>query len=99
MIDAREIERIARLARLRLSPEEVESVGAAMGVCLEHFAELGDVDSSPLVSASEPADSGARADEPGDDPLLIPLSTNAPDWRDDLFVVPRLPALGRGDQG
>ena len=95
MIDDREVERIAQLARLRLEPGEVESMRLAMSVCLDHFAELFDVAASPFLRAVDREARGTRPDAPGDDPLLRPLSANAPDWRDDLFVVPRLPALGR----
>lgn len=93
MIDAREVERVARLARLRLSEAEVQSLRSVIGACLEHFAELSDVDASPSVPATDGGAGAGRPDEPGDDPLIRPLSANAPDWREDLFVVPRLPAL------
>ena len=35
-----------------------------------------------------------RADVPGADPLAVPPSYIAPDWRAGFFVVPRLPAHG-----
>jgi len=92
-VERGEVERIARLARLHLTSEEVESLRAAMDVCVEHFAELEEVDASPLISAGSEDAVGPRSDEVSDDSLEIPLSVNAPDWRDDLFVVPRLPGL------
>lgn len=89
-----EVLRVAHLARLRLTPEEVEQFTGQLNGILDHIEALAAVDvgeveaiggatewSAPLREESEAADRLER--EPAD---------FAPDWRDGFYVVPRLAA-------
>lgn len=96
-----EVRRIAGLARLRLREAEVERLAGEMGRVLAHFEELeeagpgadeaGAIQERALVSRTRPDAAGA-------DPLLLAPGDLAPDWREEFFVVPRLPGMedGRG---
>lgn len=87
-----DVRRMAELARLRLSDEELERLHGELDTILGHLdalSELGDAE------AAEPAaGTRLRDDEPGADPLQRPPSELAPAWRDGFFTVPRLAAMG-----
>ena len=107
-VTIKEIQRIATLARVRLEQGEAKRMARDMSSILEHMAVLGGV-APELAPASgvpqgegstrafgEASDgSGRRAGEGAatPDPLERPLERIAPDWRDGLFVVPRLPGV------
>lgn len=58
----------------------------------------GDDETGDEAAAATNDPLAARRRPMAPDPLKRPLEQFAPDWRDDLFVVPRLPAVqGRGD--
>ena len=101
-VSREEVERIARLARLRLDDEEVDRLTRDMSRILEHAERLRDVDGG-AGSDARPSDadadaaSGTRppeADRP--DPLHAPLQDFAPDVRDGLFAVPPPPGVVAG---
>jgi aspartyl-tRNA(Asn)/glutamyl-tRNA(Gln) amidotransferase subunit C len=95
-ITRQEVMAVARLARLQLSEEEIESLGAQLSDILEHMRVLGEVDGGTGVDvAGVPTDWNAplREDEPGPDPLARDASELAPAWVDGFFTVPRLAAL------
>lgn len=89
-----ETERISELARLELSPEELESLTHDLEQILEHCDALRDLDLGdvPPVGALERA-APLREDRVDTDPIEGPLEAIAPDWREGFFVLPRLPAL------
>jgi aspartyl/glutamyl-tRNA(Asn/Gln) amidotransferase C subunit len=93
-LDASEVRRIARLARLSLDDVAVERLAEEMAEVLDHFEEI---DQAVAESARGIRVRGlakrTRSDEPASDPLLRPPSAIAPDWRDGFFVVPSLEAL------
>ena len=88
-----EVRRIARLARLRLSPEEERTFAGQLSAILDHVAQLSELD----VSAIEPM-THALADEAADlrqDVVLESLSpdealANAPAREGTAFKVPRI---------
>lgn len=111
-----EIHRIASLARVRLEQAEAKRMARDMSSILEHMAVLGGVALEPAPMSGVPQSEGsprplgedfdgtgsrAGEGEKTPDPLERPLSRIAPDWRDGLFVVPRLPGVagapGEGD--
>lgn len=100
-ITRKEIERIARLAHLALTEDEVESLGAELDSILDHMRELGSVSLdgvAPMEGALETA-APMRDDAAGATPLARPAAEIAPGWQEGFFVVPRLAALdteGRG---
>lgn len=79
-----------------------------MSSILEHMTVLGEIAPEPARTSGVPqregstrllgdASDGGGAPAEGartmPDPLERPLSRIAPDWRDGLFVVPRLPGV------
>jgi aspartyl-tRNA(Asn)/glutamyl-tRNA(Gln) amidotransferase subunit C len=94
-IQRREVEQIATLARLDLSPAELESLARDLGSILDHIEELAAVpveDVKPMEGVGgHPAP--MRRDEPGADALHGPARDLAPAWEEGFFLVPRLAAL------
>lgn len=110
-IDHEQVRRVARLARLELSGEEVDRLADELGRVLSRFRELeaAEVDGaghgtgeestaeSPDADIDAETDgSGLRPDEPDADPLARGPGELAPEWEDGFFLVPRLRALGDG---
>ncbi|HET9984793.1 MAG TPA: Asp-tRNA(Asn)/Glu-tRNA(Gln) amidotransferase subunit GatC [Longimicrobiales bacterium] len=90
---------VATLARLRLSPDEVERFTGQLNDILEHFGELASADLAGI--AAEPATSWPspmRPDTAPPDPLALPPSALAPAWEAGFFTVPRLAALDTSEQ-
>jgi aspartyl-tRNA(Asn)/glutamyl-tRNA(Gln) amidotransferase subunit C len=87
---------IAQLARLDLTPEEVERYTPQLSRVLAHVAELAEVDIggvAPVGGVSEwPAP--LRADDVDAVPLAIPAEQLSAFVAAGFFTVPRLPALG-----
>ena len=83
---------VAHLARLKLSPEEAQKLGTQLGDILGYIEKLKQVDVSgveptahpfPLVNVTRPDE--ARPSLPHDDALR-----NAPQKASGLFVVPKI---------
>ena len=89
-----EVRRIARLARLRLSPDEEVAFAGQLSAILDHVAQLGELD----VSKVEPMTHALAADEPAAlredvvQPGLAPAAAlaNAPAREGTCFKVPRI---------
>ncbi|MBN9692430.1 MAG: Asp-tRNA(Asn)/Glu-tRNA(Gln) amidotransferase subunit GatC [Verrucomicrobia bacterium] len=86
------IQYVARLARIELSPEEQQTLGAQLGNILGYVAKLKEVDVSgveptahafPLVNVTRP--DVARPPLPHEDAMR-----NAPSQAGGLFVVPKI---------
>lgn len=89
-----EARRVAELARLELSTEELTRLTGDLRTILERF------DAIRRPETGEGTDAGAdtpatpvRPDQPDPDPLKRPPASFAPTFQDGFFVVPRLPAL------
>jgi len=100
VIDPQQVQRVAELARLGLSEQELSAASAELQGILAHFEALQAVDTTgvlPLVHALEssgtPADDTAR-DFPDPRHALLPLTKHA---REGFFVVPRV--LDTGESG
>lgn len=85
-----EVEHIAELARLDLSPEEKELYRQQLSSILEYVARLQGLDTETIQPTSSvlPSQGGLREDEPR--PGLTPdeLFQNAPRAEDQQFRVP-----------
>jgi aspartyl-tRNA(Asn)/glutamyl-tRNA(Gln) amidotransferase subunit C len=99
VIDPHLVQRVAELARLGLSEQELSAASAELQGILAHFEALQAVDTTgvpPLVHALEspgaPADDEAR-DFPEPRHALLPLTKHA---REGFFVVPRVLDTGEG---
>lgn len=95
-----QVEEVARLARLRLTPAEAERFTAELNGILAHVQAL-----SAATDGIEPLESAAqtgaalRADVAGADPLHVSASELAAEWAAGFFTVPRLSALGGDPDG
>jgi aspartyl-tRNA(Asn)/glutamyl-tRNA(Gln) amidotransferase subunit C len=87
-----DIDHIARLARLSLSPEERERYAAQLGQVLGHFAALAAMGPG-LADAGLRApvpDASLRADQPGQPLSPAEFLRTAPAARDGQVAVPRV---------
>ncbi|HSK19224.1 MAG TPA: Asp-tRNA(Asn)/Glu-tRNA(Gln) amidotransferase subunit GatC [Longimicrobiales bacterium] len=102
-----EVRAVARLARLSFSDTELDRMAGDLRDILAQARALRTIAASPAagadaaLAADESAAVGENAaalrdDVPGSDPLAVPPSYIAPDWRDGFFAVPRLPTHGGG---
>jgi aspartyl-tRNA(Asn)/glutamyl-tRNA(Gln) amidotransferase subunit C len=90
-----EILRVAKLAELDVPAQDVEALAAQIGRIVDYVAQLNDV---PTGDATEPFQAGPtavtlREDVPGSVPLVHAIASFAPEFRDGLFLVPRLGAM------
>jgi len=94
-----DVEQMAALAHLRLDPEEVARMVTEMSAILDHVAALAEVDVEGVREAVGIVEGAApfRPKGGAPDPLQRPLREIAPDFREGLFVVPRLPGVEGGD--
>ena len=87
-----QVEHVALLARLELTPEEKNRLTVDLNVILEHFERLQKLDTTDVEPTSHaiPMQNVFRADEVR--PSLRPDSflSEAPDAREGYFVVPRV---------
>jgi len=93
-ISRTELEKIAALAQLQLSDEEVDGLTRDCQAILDYFqvvSEAGIADGA--VDGSAERSAPLREDRIDCDPLEEKLEDLAPDWREGYFILPRLPAL------
>lgn len=91
-----EVMYIAQLARLDLTPEEVERFTPQLNRVLDHAAELAEVDVGGVAPVGGVSEWYAplRPDEPRKDGLAFPADQLSEYFAAGFFTVPRLPALG-----
>jgi aspartyl-tRNA(Asn)/glutamyl-tRNA(Gln) amidotransferase subunit C len=95
-----QVERMAALARLRLSESEITMFASQLAGILAHAAELEDVEPQGAAHEAPAAPSPMRDDVPCRDELAVPPADIAPEWDDGFFTLPRLPAMdGHDDPG
>lgn len=90
MIDREQVLHVARLARLRLTDEEVETMASELSGVLEHVDRIGELDLDGVEPTTHVVglENVLRDDEP--EPSLTPEQAlaNAPDPDRDSFRVP-----------
>jgi len=91
-----QVEYVAVLARLRLTPAEVERFTAQLNGILEHFEALSQIPLTAVAAVGGVAEDSSpfRADAPGADALSLTPAELAVSWDDGFFTVPKLAALG-----
>ncbi len=92
MLSREDVLRIARLAKLKLTDDEVERYREQLGRILEHFKKLEELDTSdvePMAHGLEVANV-LRADEPRPSVPQEEALKNAPARRDGYFEVPQV---------
>ncbi|MEE2777929.1 MAG: Asp-tRNA(Asn)/Glu-tRNA(Gln) amidotransferase subunit GatC [Acidobacteriota bacterium] len=87
-LNADEVRRIARLARLHLGPDEVETFVPQLGQILDYFDQLNQYDG--LKEVSDPSASLEAADEPRPSMPRQELLRNAPETLDAFVLVPQV---------
>ncbi len=87
-----DIEHVAKLARLELTPEERSRLHDQLGAILEHAAKVGEVaaDDVPPTAYAIPRVNVLRPDERAESLSLADVLANAPEPEDDRFRVPRI---------
>ena len=91
-ISPAEVEHVARLARLRLSPDETERMRRELDAILGYIDKLSRLDTAdvPPTSHAVPLTNVMREDAPRPSFPREDMLGNAPDRSGDLFRVPRI---------
>ena len=91
-ITAQEVEHVARLARLALSPAELEKMRAELDGILGYIDKLRalDVEGVEPTSHAVPLTDVTRDDEPRPSVPADAMLANAPERAGELFRVPRI---------
>ncbi len=90
MVDKEWVRRIARLARLDLSEEEVEVFSKQLGDILEFIRQLEELDTEGVEPFGSMNTTPMREDEPGESLEREKALMNAPEREGGFFVVPRI---------
>ena len=91
MLSSDQVLHVARLARLELTPEEVERFGGELSKVLDHIetiAQLGDLEDVAPTSHVIDVENALRADEPRPSMPVEQALESAPDAADGGFRVP-----------
>jgi aspartyl-tRNA(Asn)/glutamyl-tRNA(Gln) amidotransferase subunit C len=90
MIDRDQVLHVARLARLRLSDDEVERMSSELSTILDHIAKINELDLDDVEPTSHvvEVENVLRADEPRESWPRERILELAPDADDDGFRVP-----------
>ena len=101
MVTRRQVEDVARLARLRLDEDEAERLTRELNGILEHVEALGEVDLAGVEAVDGEIDhaAAARADVPATDALQALPATFAPAFDEGFFTVPKLAAMADPEAG
>jgi aspartyl-tRNA(Asn)/glutamyl-tRNA(Gln) amidotransferase subunit C len=88
----KDVDYVARLARLQVSPEERTLYTSQLAKILDHAAELNAVDVSQVAPTSHvlPLKNVLRKDEPGQPMSREDVLLNAPDKSKGCFRVPKI---------
>jgi len=91
-ITREEVLQVARLARLMLSPAEVDKMKEQLGSILSYIRQLDRLDTSGVVPTSHAVEMGTPFREDSAQPFgeKEEILKNAPDREEDFFRVPRI---------
>ena len=87
-----DVEYVAELARIKLTPEEIEIFRSQLRLVLEHVAKLNEVDVSQVepMAHSFPVYNVFREDEPRESLDREAALSNAPRQSQGLFIVTKV---------
>lgn len=87
-----EVEKVARLSRLALSEEEMETITGQMDAILGHVEQLNELNTDDIIPISHavPLENAFRADEIGTSIGAEKALANAPNESDGCFGVPKV---------
>ncbi|MHC5024230.1 MAG: Asp-tRNA(Asn)/Glu-tRNA(Gln) amidotransferase subunit GatC [Planctomycetota bacterium] len=93
-----EVRHVARLARLRLSDDQLEAYRGQLATVLEHLRTIADLDVADVEPLAHPADltNRLREDESGPALPVEALLRNAPAAENDYLAVPKVLAPDGG---
>lgn len=91
-INAEQVEYIAKLARLAVSPEEVETLSAEMGAIIDFANKLDSLDTSGVEPTTHaiPVYNGFRQDVRQDSYPREEILANAAEKDESAFLVPKV---------
>jgi aspartyl-tRNA(Asn)/glutamyl-tRNA(Gln) amidotransferase subunit C len=91
-----DIDHVARLARLDLTPEEKVRMREQLGIILDHAARVGEVaaDDVPPTASAIPRANVLREDEPEPSIPHDAAMSNAPARADERFLIPKIAETG-----
>jgi aspartyl-tRNA(Asn)/glutamyl-tRNA(Gln) amidotransferase subunit C len=91
-IDRKTVEKVAKLARLELTGEELDRYGGQLGAILDYIAKLEKLDVKALEPLAHAVDTYNvfRADEPRPCLTREAALQNAPEKTGDFFIVPKI---------
>ena len=91
-ISKEEVRHIARLAKLRLSPEEIERFQVELSSILDYIEQLRQVDMTGITPAPKYASIGNAPREDEVEPSLPvdDVMANAPAKENNMFAVPKV---------
>ena len=91
-----DVEKIAALARLELTPEETDSFTQQLGSILEYIDKLNELDTADVPPMSHCSTAGSDTEYARRDDAVTPslgrqtATENAPDSEDGYFKVPKV---------
>jgi aspartyl-tRNA(Asn)/glutamyl-tRNA(Gln) amidotransferase subunit C len=91
-IDRKTVEKVAKLARLQLSSEEIDRYGQQLGAILDYIAKLEKLDVAGLEPLAQAVDTSNvfREDVPRPGLTRDAALQNAPEKNADFFIVPKI---------
>ena len=95
-LNTEDVEKIAELARLQLSPAEAASFTRQLGAILEYMTKLNELDTSNVEPMSHSSTATGDIDDAMRDDAVRPClgqeaaTANAPDPQSGFFTVPRV---------
>ena len=92
-VDTETVRRIARLARIRISEEELEPLARELSAILQWVEQLNEVDTEnvpPMTSVEEDMPMKKRKDIVTDGDCVEDILANAPAREGNFFVVPKV---------
>ena len=91
-IDRKTVENVAKLARLQLTPEELDRYGKQLGAILDYIAKLEKLDVKDLEPLAQAVDMSNifREDAPRPGLSRDAALQNAPEKNGDFFIVPKI---------
>ena len=92
MITVKDVEHVAKLARLELTDSEKEMFCTQLGDVLAHVEQMNEVDTTGVEPMNHPIDFSnvMRKDNPIYENTREELMSNAPDVEGEFFKVPKI---------
>ncbi len=92
VIDEATVKRVARLARIKITPEEAKSLEGELSGILEWVKQLDEVDTKNVEPMTRvvPISLKKREDKVTDGEIADQVTQNAPETTDHFFVVPKV---------